>query len=84
VALFFTLACIYDLRMACQKDGWEKRWWFVAFWISFAAFAITGWKSLEITTGVLLVGAFVARILARRRALGEMEKLIKEKSEHDA
>jgi hypothetical protein len=66
------------------RSGLSYRWWFVAFWISFAAYAITEWKSLEITTGVLLVCAFVARVLARRRALGEMEKLIKEKSEHDA
>jgi hypothetical protein len=65
------------------RSGLSHRWWFVAFWISFAAFAITEWKSLEIITGVLLACAFVARILARRRALAEMEKFIKEKGEHD-
>jgi hypothetical protein len=66
------------------RSGLSYRWWFVAFWISFAAFAITKWKSLEIITGALLACAFVARILARRRALAEMEKLIKEKSENNA
>jgi hypothetical protein len=66
------------------RSGLRHRWWFVAFWISFAAYAITDWKSLEISTGVLLVCAFVARILARRRALAEMEKLFKEKGKHDA
>jgi hypothetical protein len=66
------------------RSGLSHRWWFVAFWISFAAYAVTEWKSLEISTGVLLVCAVVARILARRRTLAEMEKLIKEKSEHDA
>ena len=42
--------------------GLSHRWWFVAFWVSFAAYAITEWTSLEIITFILLVCAVVARI----------------------
>lgn len=65
-----------NLRLV--RLGLHHRVWLMAFWISFAAYAATDRNWLKLTTFVLLVCAVIARVMARRRALLELEKVIQD------
>jgi hypothetical protein len=61
------------------RSGITYRWFFVAFWICFAAFALTNWTALGILCGILLFCSVVARILWQRKLRADMQQLIKDK-----
>jgi hypothetical protein len=64
--------------------GRKYRWWFLAFWVSLAAFAMTDSTALGIITFILLICAAAARIHANRQALSDLEKIIEENKRPDA
>ena len=66
------------------RAGLTYRWFFLAFWICFAVFAVTRWTSLGILCGVLLLCSVFARAWWRRKHYAEIQKLIDDNDKHAA
>ena len=66
------------------RAGLTYRWFYLAFWVCFAAYAVTRWTILGILCGVLLLCSVFARVWWRRKLYADVQKLIDDDAKHDA